>query len=71
MTDRSAIDRLAEAMWRQHLLMVYQDDVDDSNWRDRLWGDVDPETRDDWRWKAVRLETTLPLAGLKIGVSHD
>ena len=71
MTDRSVIDRLGEALWRQHLLMVYYDDDADLNWRDRLWGDVDPETRDSWRWKAVQLETTLPLVGLAFGVSHD
>ena len=71
MTDRSVLDRLAEALWRQHLLKVYLDDADDYSWRDRLWRDVNPETRDDWRWKAVQLETTLQLVGIAFGVSHD
>lgn len=51
MTDRSVTDRLAEALWRSHILMS----VGIAAATLREWSEVLPDTQDDWRFKAEQV----------------
>jgi hypothetical protein len=64
MTERSKIDRLAEALWRSHILMS----VGIAAATLREWSEVLPDTQDDWRFKAEQLDGCLADAGLDLVV---
>lgn len=65
-TARTVTDRLAEALWRAHLVMI---DVDNADVRE--WRLVDRDARADWEWKADIIAEQTAKVGLKIEVSDD